>query len=158
LLVRAPPKERDPMKWFACLVALLSIVPIAGAQQIAKSNAISRSLRAENKQQTVIGKAMRTIHNARREGRTLSRKELGLVHRAEQLVMSGPPLPPAYKSIARFGHRPHQTLLSLADVGPGHLAVTLKNQALLSGLIIHNEYIDRESKSVAPYRMISPRE
>src|SRR5262249_50867331 len=65
--------------------------------------------------------------------------------------------PPVYKPISRFGYRPRQTMLSLADVGSGHLAVTLRQKELLDGVVVHHEYIDRETKAVAPYRMIDPR-
>lgn len=115
---------------------------------------VQAKMQQQQRDMAVIAQGMDLISTARNAGRELTADEAAIVARARQLVESGTPLPMAYVPISRFGHRKRQTMLSLADVGDGHLAVTTKSKDTLDGLILHHEYIDRETLQVAPYRMI----
>lgn len=107
--------------------------------------------------QNVIASAMIAIRSARSAGRDLTATEKMYVTHAERAVTKGVSLAlPLGVGIGGAGVRPFQTQISLADVGPGHLEVTLRDAQLLRGLILHHEHIDRESLDVAPYRMIAP--
>jgi uncharacterized protein (UPF0264 family) len=114
-------------------------------------------LRQSLLKQQLIGSAMIAIRAARAEGRALTATESQYVRHAERAVSQGASLAaPIGVGVGGAGVRPYQTQISLADVGPGHLDVTLRDARMLRGLVVHHEHIDRESLDVAPYRMISP--
>lgn len=104
--------------------------------------------------------AMIAIKRARTEKRPFTALEQNLLLRAEDHVRRGVQPPALFKSLARFGRRPHQTLLSLADGGEGHLSVTLRHSDLLDGAVVHHEVIARTKLDgssdlrIPPYRMI----
>lgn len=107
--------------------------------------------------QQLIATAMIAIRSARTAGRPLTATEKVYVNHAERAVAKGASLAaPIGVGIGGAGVRAFQTQISLADVGGGHLDVTLRDGRLLRGLVVHHEHIDRESLDVAPYRMISP--
>ncbi len=107
--------------------------------------------------QQLIATAMIAIRTARGAGRPLTATEQVYVNHAERAVAKGASLAtPIGVGIGGAGVRAFQTQISLADVGGGHLDVTLRDGRLLRGLVVHHEHIDRESLDVAPYRMISP--
>ncbi|UQA58372.1 hypothetical protein [Polyangium aurulentum] len=77
------------------------------------------------------------------------------------LLDGGAQLPRAWQSLGVSGFRGIQTWLSLADPGPGHLDVTVNDNDLLHGTIVHVEHIDRDQQSdkelVEPYRLPASR-
>jgi hypothetical protein len=81
---------------------------------------------------------------SRRSGATImTAEELMAIERAFQLVERGAMPPPFFHPILTSIERPYQTYLSLADAGEWHLETTTAREDLLSGTIIHIEYIDR---------------
>jgi uncharacterized protein (UPF0264 family) len=104
------------------------------------------------------------ISRARRERRPLTAAEQELVESAQAHVRRGVQLPAGYATVGRSGQRRHQTMISLANSGEGHLAVTLKDSDLLDGVIVHHEVIARTGRDglpdpdLAPYRMIDIRQ
>jgi uncharacterized protein (UPF0264 family) len=100
------------------------------------------------------------IKRARIEKTPFTALEQDVLQCAEGHVQRGIQPPALFKPITGFGRRPHQTLLSLADGGKGHLEVLLKDSDLLDGVVIHHEIIDRakpdgsHDSTIAPYRMI----
>src|SRR5882724_4358501 len=90
-----------------------------------------------------ITAAMIAIKRGRTERRSFTPLEQSLLVRAEDHVRRGVQPPALFKSLARFGLRPHQTLLSLADGGEGHLSETLRHSDLLDGTVVHHEIIAR---------------
>src|SRR5262245_58370587 len=114
-------------------------------------------------QNDVLAASM-AIKRARAEQRGFTTQERGLVDLATRHVASGVQPPAVFAPIPRRGQRRHRTLLSLADPGSGHLALTLLDAALLDGVVVHHEVIARCSASgaairgVAPYRMVDIRQ
>jgi len=104
------------------------------------------------------------IKRARAERRTLTPEEQHLVDLARRHVCSGVQPPALFAPILRRGQRRHRTMLSRADPGSGHLAVTLADAALLDGVVLHHEVISRcrpsgkSDSDIAPYRMIDIRQ
>jgi hypothetical protein len=94
---------------------------------------------------------------SRRESRKLSQDEVAAVSAAYRLLDRGVQLPPAYQGIGVYGFRKHQTSLSLANPGEGHLTVTCAHLDLLDGTVVHIEHIDRDGvddrEVVEPYRL-----
>lgn len=66
-------------------------------------------------------------------------------------------MPSAYRSIGVSGFREHQTCLSVANPGDGHIRVMCSSARLLSGTVIHIEHIDRDGErdreKLEPYRL-----
>lgn len=66
-----------------------------------------------------------------------------------------------YRTWGTSGFRDHQTYLSVADPGEGHLDGTLRNADYLDGVIVHIEHLERGSEqsrdAVDPYRISCPR-
>jgi hypothetical protein len=121
-------------------------------------DSIADALKRQRADEDTVAAAMRAMQDARSSRRPLSASESALLAKADALVASGTQIPPVWQPICCSGFREHQTNLSLADPGPGHRDIILspENGDLLDGLFVHNEYIDRESLAVAPYRYISP--
>lgn len=91
--------------------------------------------------------------------RAMTRDECVAVAAAQRLLERGVRLPPSYASVGLSGFRRHQTCLSIANPGEGHVAVTTSEARFLDGVIVHIEHIDRDGESdrerVEPYRMPS---
>lgn len=94
---------------------------------------------------------------ARRKARELTQDERAAVASAYRLLDRGVQLPSAYRGIGVYGLRRHQTSLSLANPGEGHVNVTCAHSDLLDGTVVHIEHIDRDGVSdrelVEPYRL-----
>jgi uncharacterized protein (UPF0264 family) len=107
--------------------------------------------------------AMVAIKRARLERRPFTDVEQELVSRAEMHVRRGVQPPACCATIHASGRRYHQTLVSIADAGQGHLDVTLRDPELLDGVIVHHEVITRTGPDgvrdleLAPYRIIDIR-
>lgn len=99
------------------------------------------------------------IVQARTKGRSMTRDECAAVAAAHRLLERGVRLPPSYACVGLSGFRRHQTCLSIANPGEGHVAVTTASNDLLDGVIVHIEHIDRDGVSdrerVEPYRVPS---
>jgi hypothetical protein len=124
---------------------------------------VSAELRRREAENDVIAASL-AIKRSRVRGAPLSDVERRLVAHAIALVQAGVQPPATFAPIPRRRQRVHRTMLSLADPGPGHLAVTLANPDLLDGVIVHHEVISRcatsgaVSPDIAPYRMIDIRQ
>jgi uncharacterized protein (UPF0264 family) len=107
--------------------------------------------------------AMIAIKRARTERRPFTDLEQELLRRAEDQVRRGVQPPAVFKPLPKSGRGLHQTVLSLADGGEGHLGVTLRDPDLLDGVVVHHEVICRSGShgvpdsALAPYRMIDIR-
>jgi hypothetical protein len=116
------------------------------------------------KAQNDVLAASLAIKRARAERRGLTTEERQLIDLATRHVCSGVQPPARFAPIPRLGERRHRTMLSLADPGSGHLAVTLADSTLLDGVVVHHEVITRcgangaAGSGVGPYRMIDIRQ
>src|SRR5687768_228033 len=103
------------------------------------------------------------IKRARQQRRPFTDVAQEQVRRAEAHVRGGVQPPACFASIGKSGRRRHQTLLSLADGGEGHLTVTLRDPDLIDGVVVHHEVITRTGRvglsdlEIAPYCMIDIR-
>jgi uncharacterized protein (UPF0264 family) len=115
------------------------------------------ALACEREDQAFIVATANMIAAARSKGRGLSRDEQAAVALAYRLLDRGVRLPPGFRSIGVYGFRDHQTSLSLANPGEGHIAVTCADASLLKGTIVHIEHIDRDGvkdrEKIEPYRL-----
>lgn len=107
--------------------------------------------------QNFLGATANVIATARRAGRPLTRDEQAGVAAAYRLLDRGAQYPSAYQGIGVYGFRQHQTSLSLANPGEGHVAVTCAHQDLLEGTVVHIEHIERDGvpdrEKIEPYRL-----
>lgn len=112
---------------------------------------------ADRDDQAFIAATANMIAEARRKARELTQDERAAVASAYRLLDRGAQLPSAYRSIGVYGLRPHQTSLSLANPGEGHVTVTCAHADLMDGTVVHIEHIDRDGVSdrekVEPYRL-----
>ncbi len=117
----------------------------------------SSAVEADREDQAFIAATANMIAEARRKGRSLTQDERAAVAAAYRLLDRGAKLPTAYRSIGVYGLRRHQTSLSLANPGEGHVTVTCAHSDLLDGTVVHIEHIDRDGVSdrerVEPYRL-----
>lgn len=117
----------------------------------------SWALASDHDDQAFLAAVANTLAQARRDGRPLTRNELAAASQGYRLLDRGVQLPPAYRSIGVYGFRQHQTSLSVANPGEGHLSVTCAHQELLDGTIVHVEHIDRDGvddrEVIEPYRL-----
>jgi len=115
------------------------------------------ALQADRDDQSMLAATANMIATTRRQGRALSRDEQAAVALAFRLLDRSVQLPSAYRSIGVYGFREHQTYLSLANPGEGHLAVTCLDRELLQGTVVHVEHIDRDGEKnrelIEPYRL-----
>lgn len=113
--------------------------------------------RSDADDQAFLAAVANTVARSRRAGRVLSRDEQAAVAAAYRLLDRGVQIPTAYRSIGVSGFRRHQTSLSLANPGEGHISVTCAQAALMDGTIVHIEHIDRDGISdrekIEPYRL-----
>ncbi len=76
------------------------------------------------------------------------------------LLARGVHLPRCFEPLRKSSRRKHQTYLSFADPGEGHIKVTVRDSSLLDGTIVHIEWIDRDAvdnkELVEAYRLSSP--
>jgi len=93
----------------------------------------------------------------RAEGRLLSASEQAALDVAEWRLRGGIPLRTPFACLGTSGFRAIQTWLSLADPGPDHIRITAHDNALLRGLVVHVEHIDRDmvadKEKIEPYRL-----
>lgn len=94
---------------------------------------------------------------ARSTTRLLTASEEAALDVADWRMRGGEPLRTPFACIGTSGFRAIQTWLSLADPGPDHVRITAWDEALLSGLIVHVEHIDRDmiadKEKIEPYRL-----
>lgn len=102
------------------------------------------ALQSQYDDQAFLRTVVNRIAASRMAGKALSRDDLVGISAAYRLLDRGVTLPPDYLSIGTYGFRTHQTRLSLADPGDGHISVTCSDKRLLDGVIVHIEHIDRE--------------
>ena len=97
------------------------------------------------------------IARARRAARPPTRDEEAAVAASYRLLDRGVQFPGSYQGIGVYGFRRHQTSLSLANPGEGHITVTCAHRDLLDGTIVHIEHIERDGVSdrekIEPYRL-----
>ncbi len=127
----------------------------AGTSKVQQNRLVTGMLEGIKAQMTMV-QAAGILGEVRRAPRELTVVERELVDAALELVASGEQIPWVHQSenVKNNGYRDHITQISLADVGEGHLDITTKDIALLDGLILHHEHIDRENTSVAAYRAV----
>ena len=115
------------------------------------------ALVADREDQAFIAATANMIAEARRSARKFTQDEMAAVASAYRLLDRGAKLPTAYRSIGVYGLRCHQTFLSLANPGEGHVTVTCVHADLMEGTVVHIEHIDRDGVSdrekVEPYRL-----
>jgi len=97
------------------------------------------------------------IAGVRRAARSLTQDEHSAVLAAYRLLDKGVQVPRAYRGIGVSGFREHQTCLSVANPGDGHIRVTCSSARLLGGTVVHIEHIDRDGErdreKLEPYRL-----
>ena len=107
--------------------------------------------------QAFIAATMNVISAARAAGRALTRDEQASVAASFRLLERGVQVPPGYRGIGTYGFRRHQTSLSAANPGDGHISATCTSSDLLQGTVVHIEHIDRDSindrEVMEPYRL-----
>lgn len=112
---------------------------------------------ADRDDQAFIAATANMIAEARRKSRDLTQDERVAIAAAYRLLDRGVQIPTAYRGIGVYGMRRHQTSLSLANPGEGHVTVTCAHTDLMDGTIIHIEHIDRDGVSdrekIEPYRL-----
>jgi hypothetical protein len=101
-------------------------------------------LRREREDQEFLAAVARMSAERRASNSPLTPRDEAVVERAYQLIDRGARVPVGFQSVRTDARRPHQTYLSFADPGDGHLEVTVRDDTLLRGLIVHIEYIDRD--------------
>ncbi len=115
------------------------------------------AVEADQADQAFIARVSNLVAACRRAGRVLSQDEHSAVLGAYRLLDKGARVPTAYRGIGRYGFRPHQTNLSVANPGDGHITVTCASSALLDGVFVHIEHIDRDGvrdrELLEPYRL-----
>jgi hypothetical protein len=94
---------------------------------------------------------------ARAAGRAMNASEQAALDVADWRLRSGAPLRTPFACLGTSGFRAIQTWLSLADPGADHVRITAWDAALLYGLVVHVEYIDRDmiadKEKIEPYRL-----
>ncbi|MCS6284403.1 MAG: hypothetical protein H8K08_03150 [Nitrospira sp.] len=118
---------------------------------------LRNAVRAAHDDSRFLAVVAHRMATARREKRTLTGVERVALVAGYHAVEGGSAMPPGFRPIATSGFRPHQTNLSLADPGDGHVSVTCLSDALLDGTVIHVEHIDRsesnDRESIEAYRL-----
>ncbi len=94
---------------------------------------------------------------ARDAKRKMTTSEQAALDVGDWRMRSGAPLRTPFACLGTSGFREIQTWLSLADPGPDHVRITAWDKALLRGLIVHIEHIDRDmiadKEKIEPYRL-----
>ena len=114
-------------------------------------------LKSDRADHAFVAAAANLIAEVRRAARPLTQDEHSAVLAAYRLLDRGVQVPSAYRGIGVSGFREHQTCLSVANPGDGHIRVTCSSPRLLSGTVIHIEHIDRDGErdreKIEPYRL-----
>lgn len=114
-------------------------------------------LQSDVADQTFLASVANMIALNRRCGKPLTQDEHTAVLAAYRLLDRGVQLPSAFLSIGVYGFRSHQTNLSVANPGDGHVNVTCTSARLLEGTVVHIEHIDRDGErdreKLEPYRL-----
>ena len=107
--------------------------------------------------QAFIAATMNVIAMARAGGHALTGDEQAAIAASFRLLERGVQLPPGYRGIGTYGFRQHQTSLSAANPGDGHISATCSSVDLLQGTVVHIEHIDRDDvrdrEVMEPYRL-----
>jgi hypothetical protein len=115
------------------------------------------ALESDRADQAFLAAVSNLLAAARSTNRKLTRDETAAVGASYRLLDRGVQMPSAYRGIGVYGFRSHQTNLSLANPGEGHLSVTCAYADLLDGTVVHIEHIDRDGvddrEIVEPYRL-----
>lgn len=106
---------------------------------------IAEALNRDIAEGQFLASVMQMCREYRSQRRAFSPEDELALERAYRLLDQGVRMPRNYQSIRTDDQRLVQTYLSFADSGEGHLAVTVRESALLEGLIAHVEYIDRDN-------------
>lgn len=114
-------------------------------------------LRSDFDDQSFVASVANMIALNRRREMPLTQDEHSAVLAAYRLLDRGVQLSSAFRPIGVYGFRPHQTNLSVANPGDGHVNVTCAASRLLDGTIVHIEHIDRDGErdreKLEPYRL-----
>jgi hypothetical protein len=116
----------------------------------------SWALNDDQEDQNFLAATANVIAHSRRENKKFTRDEQVAIAWSYRLLDRGVQMPPGYLGIGVYGFRKHQTNLSLANPGEGHVSVTCASSDLLRGTFVHIEHIDRENLNreiVEPYRL-----
>jgi hypothetical protein len=123
-------------------------------------NGISQDiLDVATQSQAFLAATVNGITAARKAGRALSADEQAAVAASYRLLERGLQLPyGSYRGIGTYGFREHQTSLSAANPGDGHITATCSAADLLQGTVVHIEHIDRDNTTssrevIEPYRL-----
>lgn len=114
-------------------------------------------LKSDRADHAFVAAVANLIAEVRRAARPLTQDEHSAVLAAYRLLDRGVQVPSAYRGIGVSGFREHQTCLSVANPGDGHIRVTCNFPRLLSGTVVHIEHIDRDGErdreKLEPYRL-----
>jgi len=108
--------------------------------------AISEKVAEDKRDASFLGSLSTLLSQTRKHNTTkvLQMPDQISLQLAYKMLSQGTPVPTAYKSLGLPGHRDFtQTYIFVTDPGPGHLEVTTRDNALMQGVTVHNEYIDR---------------
>lgn len=134
-----------------------TIVVTAQSQRADSDGVPAAVLELDAEDRAFMAAICNRISRARHARRPLTLEETTAVLTAYHLLEQGVQVPTAFKGIGVFGFRRHQTNLSLADPGEGHIQVTCADAELLTGVVVHIEHIDRDKEAdrekVEPYRL-----
>lgn len=115
------------------------------------------AVESDRRDQAFVAAVANLIAAVRRENRPFTQDEHSAVLAAYRLLDRGVQMPSAYRGIGVYGFRQHQTCLSVANPGDGHIRVTCGSARLLQGAIVHIEHIDRDGErdreKLEPYRL-----
>ena len=116
-----------------------------------------RAIERDESELSFLASASARLQLDRKNNTSPTSSEVMALGAAKQLLATGAVLPSNYQSLGTTGFRPVQTCLSIADPGEGHINVTAKDTALLNGVVVHVEHIDRDKEfdkeKVEPYRL-----
>jgi uncharacterized protein (UPF0264 family) len=117
----------------------------------------SWAIDSDRDDQALVAAVVNLLAASRRAERSLSADEHTAVLSAYRLLEKSAKVPSAYLGIGVYGFRKHQTCLSVANPGEGHVVVTCSSQRLLDGTVVHIEHIDRDGErdreKLEPYRL-----
>lgn len=115
------------------------------------------TLQSDIADQNFVASVANMIALNRRREQPLTQDEHSAVLAAYRLLDRGVQIPSAFRPIGVYGFRAHQTNLSVANPGDGHVNVTCASARLLEGTVVHIEHIDRDGErdreKLEPYRL-----
>jgi hypothetical protein len=125
--------------------------------RLEQHSALADSVQRDINDLRFMGSVCALMEDLRDQRRQPTNDESVAIALAYDMLRHGAVVPSAYQSIGVSGFREHQTCLSLADPGEGHMKVTSRDARLLRGLVVHVEHIDRDeefdTELVEPYRL-----